>query len=260
MHYIDWWLMVCCHLRIALSWSALEPNTSIIEYDFHHPAILCDSGSTGSRVFAIHVPFRQNQTGIFPVVELLGRTEVGISELARNGMFERAPESLSPLILRGIARLGASAPIYVFGTGGVRSLSTTVRTQLMGAIQRGLLERLSDVNHGPIHVRTVDGIDEALYGLLAANFLLNSVSIQNLTSPLASPIAVMDLGGSSLEVALVGDDMVAGTADDVLVSFKSLGLVAFRDKMHVATSERPCRFENVCEPRLTDDIQFIGQW
>ena len=233
----------------STGWYIVEDLSPLQAETFEHPAILCDAGSTGSRVFALHVPKSSNMSSTEPVVELIGRTTIGLAEFAMKGSFELAADSILPLLIKGITRLGPSAPIYIFATGGVRVLKNSIKDRLFASMRDDLGRTLADKHTGALSLRTVDGIDEALYGLLASNYLLGDVAASNLSIPLKDPIGVMDLGGSSLEVSLVGEDQIVGTSDDILVSYKSLGLTQFRERLQILDETGTCRFETVCDHR-----------
>lgn len=224
------------------------PNPDLPElFDgmYSRPAIICDAGSTGSRVFAFYV--LHNGTNPEEIqIELMGRTDVGLSMYSIEGLFQNASESLLPLLQKGIARLGSDTPIYIFATGGVRSLKGEVKEKLWSSMELFLGQGLKAIHTGTLSLRTVDGTDEAMYGLLSSNYLLNEIEHSALNSPLETPVGVLDLGGSSLEISLVGPDGIAGTSDDILISFRSLGMLNFRGKISENDRGGVCRFETVC--------------
>lgn len=155
---------------------------------FRHPAIVCDAGSTGSRVFGFYVPLNESGVEEEVQVELLGTTSIGISVYAQDGLYDEAADSVLTPLREGIRLLGAEVPIYIFATGGVRSLEEHTKEQLWVLISRRLEDKLKDVHRGPISLRTLDGVDEALYGLLSSNYLLNGISSDELADPLLSPV------------------------------------------------------------------------
>lgn len=232
-----------------------RPKPSVLS----HPAVVCDAGSTGSRVFGYYVPLSQSGVEEEVQVELLGTTSIGISVYARDGLYEEAADSVITPLREGIRLLGAEVPIYIFATGGVRSLEEHRKEQLWVLISRRLEERLKDVHRGPISLRTLDGRDEALYGLLSSNYLLNGISSDELADPLLSPVGVLDLGGSSFEISLVGVDSIAGTHDDVLLTYKNLGMLQFRIRIGARDSKGVCRFGSVCFIRIYRSL-ILGEW
>ncbi len=261
-----WILGVLVTVRSSI-WQAHEGTDQLDEEQVHHPAIVCDAGSTGSRIFAFYVLKTEQSDEIGKVVvELMGRSSVGLSEFAKSEAFDEAANSITPFITKGINRLGRNVPIYVFATGGVRQLPQESRDHLWKHLGISLSERFSD-HMGEINLQVLDGDDEALFGLLSANYLVHNISLRDINSPLSDPVGVLDLGGSSLEVAIAGDDQIVGSHDDVLVSFTSLGLRKMWDKLVSTNSSTVCLFEvgNGAECRkairsiITNDPDFISK-
>lgn len=226
------------------SWRTIEDVVPLNHGSMVHPAVICDAGSTGTRVFAFHVPISPDADPQ-PVIDLIGRTNRGLSEFAVVGDFRGASESVIPLLMKSITRLGPDVPIYLFATGGVRSLEETVKSTLWSTIAADIPAAIGSIHRGTFELRTVEGIDEALYGLISSNFLLSDLPLSNLGNVISQPVGVLDLGGSSLEVSLVGRDNIVGSHDDVLRTYKSLGLSQFRERVRVKDVLRSCEFGNV---------------
>lgn len=209
-----------------------------------YPAIVCDAGSTGSRVFSFYLSSNGNSTNSYDVkIKNLGKTPVGLSWYAENGMFRNASDSLTPLLAHGLRMLGPETPIYILATGGVRSLTNSLKEELWHVLNLELKSALSNLHKGLMHLQTLDGTDEAFFGLLASNYILEQMSLADLEKPMKDPVGIVDLGGSSLEVSSAGDDQIIGTHDDILISFKSLGLERLRSLIF----EEPfCEFGTVC--------------
>ena len=229
------------------AWNVFEDPTQLDTGSFKSAAVVCDAGSTGTRVYAFYIPVRNLIHEDHPVVEPLGRTERGMSELATLGLFHNATLDVLPFLQKGIRRLGPNVPVYIFATGGVRSLDSRIKDELWTSLRNNLDEALVDTYYGELTLRVVEGADEAMYGLISSNYLVGGLSLRNDALPLASPVGVLDLGGSSLELALVGDDMRPGTEDDLLVSFRSLGMYQFRQLVEKIDSSAYCKFETVCK-------------
>ena len=240
------WILATVHSLRCAVWTPKDNLTPLQPGTYYHAALICDAGSTGSRVFAFYVPSERLNSLHDVEVELMGRTQVGLSAYAGSGSVRNASDSLLPLLRKGIDRLGASVPIFVFATGGVRALEDTVKQALWASMKRDLTSALQAVHSGSLSVRTVDGLDEALFGLLSSNYLLSDMTVNDIGSPLISPVSVLDLGGSSLEVSLVGPDKIAGSNDDVLISFKTLGMSQFRERVSIVDGAGACNFGTVC--------------
>lgn len=213
------------------------------------PAIVCDAGSTGSRVFSFYLSSNGNTTNSYEVkINNLGKTPVGLSWYAEHGMLRNASDLLVPLLAHGVRMLGPDTPIYILATGGVRSLTNSLKNELWHVLKLELKSALSNLHKGLMHLRTLDGTDEAFFGLLASNYILGEMSLADLEKPMNDPVGILDLGGSSLEVSSAGDDQIIGTRDDILISFKSLGLERLRSRI---SAEPFCDFGTVCRRYLT---------
>lgn len=223
-------------------WKPHEPIVELKEGLFHYPAIICDAGSTGSRIFAFYVQNKDEAVEGMVSVELMGRTTIGLSEFANSGLFEEAANSLLPYISKGVIRLGRTVPIFIFATGGVRQLPVEIRSRLWDQMRNTFSAALAD-HLGPVVLSVLDGNDEALFGLLSANYLVGDVRLIHINSPLSAPVGVLDLGGSSLEVAVAGEDKVVGSHDDVLISFTGLGLRNMMERLAQTDSTNACAFE-----------------
>ena len=246
-----WIYITAC--TVARGWNISDLEDPLPQGSFSYPVIVCDAGSTGSRVYAFHVPLRDNTLVNEPVIELLGRAEIGMSELVQMRLFRNASDTIIPYLLKGLKRLGPEVPIYIFATGGVRLFPPSDQTQLWNVLREDIELALTGRHTGSLSLMALNGVDEALYGLLSANFLLRDSLSGDETSSIPGSIGVLDLGGSSLEISLVGSDLPPGTEDDVLVSFKSLGLQLFRKRIEDADRSNVCKFATVC---LTHLITF----
>jgi hypothetical protein len=208
------------------------------------PAIICDAGSTGTRVYSYYIHVVTDSEAR-PIVELLGRTEEGISELAERGQVGLISLKIAPLIRSGLIRLGPDTPVYIFATGGVRLMDEKLRTELWEVMRMDMEIALAGIHGGYLALQVLDGTDEALYGLLAANYIVGDYNPSMPTDVLSSSVGVLDLGGSSLEVSLVGDDLKPGTEDDVLISFGTLGIYKFYDQFQLLDGSGSCDFGRV---------------
>ena len=227
---------------LADIWKPHEPTDELMEGRFHYPAIICDAGSTGSRIFAFYVQHENEPDDGRVSVELMGRTNIGLSEFASTGSFEEAADSLLPYISKGVVRLGPTVPILIFATGGVRQLPGRIRDLLWDQMRNTFDSKL-DGHLGRVELSVLDGKDEALFGLLSANYLLNDIRLDDIKSPLPEPVGVLDLGGSSLEVAVAGADNIVGSHDDILISFTGLGLRSIMERLAENDSANVCSFE-----------------
>ena len=237
------WGAISC---FPAQWDMELDQSPLLFGSFHSPAIICDAGSTGSRIFALFIPKIANVYSDEISVQLLGRTTTGLSTLAEAGLYAEAVASYGLLITRGLVLLGGSTPVYIFATGGVRQMAEDAIEKLWSEMARGLTNFLGDIHHGLITMRTLQGVDEALYGLISANYLVSNLPIAAINGILETPVGVLDLGGSSLELSLPGVDRMLGTHDDILLSFSSLGMSQARTAVGLRDHARVCEFGSVC--------------
>ena len=175
------------------------------------PAIVCDAGSTGTRIYAFSTSKEDNVKVI-----LLGKIQPGLAAFATEGKLDALLNELVPIVQSGVAALGfESLPLYLLGTGGVRGLSKAEQGLMWDSIKTGL-EARNTTYAGNLFLEAIEGTAEAFYGLVSANHILGK------------SVGVWDLGGSSVELAHAGQDRLVGTADDVLVTYSGLGTEKMR--------------------------------
>lgn len=137
-------------------------------------------------------------------------------------------------------------PLYVFATGGVRSIPSPDRDRLLQSVYSHLRKESPfftiqnsqfDVLTGSYYVQSSHvGEMESRFGWLAVNHLAHSSS--NLT------VGSIDLGGASLEIAF----LPKGSQDVHTPSFSSLGADPMR--LHILNYlQKEDRNENPCYPQ-----------
>ena len=201
------------------------------------PAIVADAGSTGTRVYAFHL----TEEGVD--MSLLGKITPGLSTFAERDEIAKVADLLAPLLDRGARRLGGRAvPVHVLGTGGVRSLAQPLQSALWTRLRAELTTRTSAAV-GALVLDAIPGTKEAFYGL---------VSVRHLTG---GNFGVLDLGGSSAEIAHAGVDDTAGSEDDLLVTHAQLGTEKIR-----AEASEACTFskgDSAAGRRCTERIKQV---
>jgi hypothetical protein len=217
-------------------WDTLEWGPPLALDSDAVPMIVCDAGSTGSRIFGFYILDGHVH------VERMGRTSHGIASFAYPGGGREATETLLPGINRGLERMGRQTTIHILATGGVRQLPTDERSDLLKGISGILNDTLNGKFQGPLHVRAVDGMQEALSGLIAANFIVHGLGLKDFANPLTEPLGVLDLGGSSLEISLPGPDAAVGSHDDILISFPDLGTNKLKHRLARESDLTVCDF------------------
>lgn len=230
-----------------------------------NPMIVADAGSTGTRVFVFYYDGSEivshRAAKLLPGVSGLFKS----SSVSGGGVNSAIEQYLVPGVrkakefihgLRAPVSGESKVPIYIYATGGVRSMSRAAREELLGTM-RSVVQAEDREAHelGLVHVGEISGHAEAVYGLLSASYInglltsggpINRENVYNCTT------AVLDLGGSSLEVASAGLDERIGTDDDVLISYADFGIEASFEKVeravrngelkNIGISENPCVF------------------
>jgi hypothetical protein len=175
------------------------------------PAIVADAGSTGTRVYAFHF----TEEGVD--MSLLGKITPGLSTFVEQDQVSKVADLLAPLMNGGSSHFGGlrDIPVHILGTGGVRSLSPDLQSKLWEQLREELELRKNEFV-GSVVLSAIHGTQEAFYGL---------VSVRHLTG---GNFGVLDLGGSSAEIAHAGSDDLAGNADDLLETHAQLGTEKIR--------------------------------
>eukprot|EP01103_Thecamoeba_quadrilineata_P007535 TRINITY_DN17399_c0_g1_i1.p1 TRINITY_DN17399_c0_g1~~TRINITY_DN17399_c0_g1_i1.p1 ORF type:complete len:437 (-),score=57.62 TRINITY_DN17399_c0_g1_i1:82-1392(-) len=160
--------------------------------------IMIDAGSTGTRLFiytlassriqCVHSLLNQDNTnGI-----LMKKIEPGLYHYRDEP--EKAALSLQPLLDFALRQIpGAnyrSTPIYLRATGGLRSLPSQDVDVILQHIQKFLAKYPFKVADS--HVSVISGAEEAVYGWISLNFLLEA----------DRSIGALDMGGSSTQISM----------------------------------------------------------
>lgn len=186
---------------------------------------VCDAGSTGTRLYIFKLDVEQAKaSSVF-----VKKTKPGLSSYANDPQAAVAP--LLKLFGEGAqkvpedARAGMS--LAIFGTAGMRMLLAEKQAEIWKAVASGL--RSSDdfpFAPGKLEARTVSGNEEGLWAVLATNFLNGRMSHELLSLGKDSPLGLMDLGGSSTQIALPaaetakpGSDFTAGVTVQSYLGF-----------------------------------------
>mmetsp|Transcript_34541 Transcript_34541/g.101506 ORF Transcript_34541/g.101506 Transcript_34541/m.101506 type:complete len:744 (-) Transcript_34541:68-2299(-) len=142
--------------------------------------ILCDAGSTGTRLYVYSLPPSSGQQ---PQSQQLPHHAVQIQEgpKIRPGLSSQTPETagtyLLPAFESALAMIPpehhATTPVYVYATAGMRLLEADVQESIYDALSDGLRSHPAVV---PFVVErdnlgTIDGEDEGYFAALAVNYL-----------------------------------------------------------------------------------------
>lgn len=172
-------------------------------------AVVIDAGSTGSRV---HV-FTFADGGSGPVLqdEMFEALKPGLKEYALDP--EKAAASLDPLLEKAIAKVPeekrAVTPLTLRATAGLRLLpeGQAAATAILEKVQEKL--QATPFNVPDEHVSILDGSDEGAYGWITVNYLLGKLGGAG-----EDTVAVVDLGGGSMQMMFAVDEEVKAAAPE----------------------------------------------
>ena len=135
--------------------------------------ILCDAGSTGTRLYVYSVA--TDPSGGSPP-----RVVVDVGPKIRPGLSAQTPASAHPYLLPALhAALSmvppehhAATPVHVYGTAGMRLLPEAQQSAIYTALDRGIQDdpTVPFAVRGP-NMGTIDGADEGYFAALAVNYL-----------------------------------------------------------------------------------------
>eukprot|EP00271_Cylindrocystis_brebissonii_P021331 TRINITY_DN7533_c0_g2_i1.p1 TRINITY_DN7533_c0_g2~~TRINITY_DN7533_c0_g2_i1.p1 ORF type:complete len:1181 (+),score=175.97 TRINITY_DN7533_c0_g2_i1:1123-4665(+) len=183
--------------------------------------IVIDSGSTGTRLYVytwtdggegalpkIHVSTAAKEKGraytrkeTEPGLDKFYNDKAGLRQVAIGPLLDWANEKVP----RGMR---SRTPIFLFGTAGLRRLPPEKSSWILEEV-RNFLED-APFRFERDWARIIAGVDEAVYGWIALNYLTGKLapshlqeSRDDLGSVAQGTVGALDLGGSSLEVTFV---------------------------------------------------------
>jgi hypothetical protein len=153
--------------------------------------VIVDAGSSGTRV---HV--YEDRRG--ELVDLTPECDFG-PPLAVEG-----PDAvLGPWRSCRVAELtDERTPVRVFATGGMRTLAESDPTRA-AQIHVEVVDAVRELGHADVESRTIDGVEEARFAWIAVNLVHGSLG--------DATVGILELGGSSTQIAFVPDDPAAAT-------------------------------------------------
>eukprot|EP00928_Gymnodinium_smaydae_P064923 TRINITY_DN48156_c0_g1_i1.p1 TRINITY_DN48156_c0_g1~~TRINITY_DN48156_c0_g1_i1.p1 ORF type:complete len:461 (+),score=72.97 TRINITY_DN48156_c0_g1_i1:65-1384(+) len=197
---------------------------------------VCDAGSTGTRLYVFQVDAKAGKASSVFVKKI----KPGLSS------YVARPADAGPPLLK-LLREGAQAVpegerkrlgLKIFGTAGMRLLKSEEQASVWQEVEDALAgdpEYPFDVS--AIEAGTVSGEEEGLWAVLTTNFLTGHMSDKLLSNGKGSPLGLMDLGGSSTQIAIpsaAAAQKGGNFHSDVLVhSYLGFGMTYIREKMRV---------------------------
>lgn len=226
-------------------------------------AILCDCGSTGTRVYIargkrlINVGKQRGGLGA-PGMEnkmtpekafaagLWSLLDKAQTEIAREAKMMRGKQDETPYMTK----------VAFYGTAGTRLLNEKQRTEMWAELIQQI-KKYANYNSNwwelDVATRTIDGSEEGTYAFLSANFLSDAVALSKdgivFTHLGTSPI--LDLGGASTQVSFaVGERPNEVVTGEHLFakSWLRFGAVEFRKRLDEEGVAAPCNFGNNATP------------
>lgn len=186
--------------------------------------LVIDAGSSGTRIYAYTWEESGSEGGGMPKLTLLPpeaapnkvprralpskraykrvETEPGLDAFVRDAA-GLEHQCLGPLLEWAAAVVPYSAwkhtPVFLFGTAGLRRLNDADQGLVMENARK-ILSR-SGLRFSPSWARILTGTDEGTFGWIALNLMAGSLAGDG-----SKTLGMLDLGGSSLEVAFALDE------------------------------------------------------
>lgn len=199
-------------------------------------AVIVDAGSSGSRVHVFSWPdpdqykaaeaHNKDALGAVPPVELIAtsRTKPGVSSYAGSRTDRVWDDHLRPLIQAAEKAVPADrqfeTPVFFLATAGMRLLREDDQKAILAETCARLQQHTGFyVPECSTHVSVIDGETEGLFGWLALNYLLGTLSEEQ-----PQTYGFMDMGGASAQIAFAPNATEAERhADDLFrVSLRSV--------------------------------------
>lgn len=184
----------------------------VLGEDSEQYVVIFDAGSTGSRVHVYRFDSNMNLLKIGDDYEYFEKTTPGLSSYADDPT--AAAQSLKTLLENAEAivpeEFRANTPVLVGATAGLRQLTGDAAENILEAV-RNLLKNESSLKYKAEWVTILEGFQEASYGWVAINYLLESIG-KNYSETVGS----VDLGGGSVEMTYAVSEKTAAEASNIV--------------------------------------------
>lgn len=230
-------LLVFCALLLLSVAAATETTGTPTAHTTSPYVLIIDGGSTGSRLHCFRYQ-HPNETTANLVIDRIASSRVfsPLTDFVNASATELA-NHLIPLFTEVQPAIPAvyqnhHTRVYYVATAGMRLVPEPIQQQVYHRMTVGL-EQHADFSYRIGRVFTLSGDMEALYGLLACNYLN---SLQNTTTTV---VGALDMGGASTQVAvpLTTTTTTPLSMDNVYaVSHLAYGVDQFREKNLLTTT------------------------
>jgi len=188
--------------------------------------VICDAGSTGTRLYVYHCPTCTDDERILPFPSASSSAppmdvEIKEGDKVTPGISEQSPESVVRYLMPAIKKaktvlvpseFHSQTPLLVYATGGMRLLPDSQQALLWDALVRGLQQEAVPFIIHRDHFRTISGSDEAYLCGLAVNYLAGTLrsNLRRVTYFASKSdsatirnkklLGALDLGGASAQI------------------------------------------------------------
>ncbi|KER27924.1 hypothetical protein T265_05129 [Opisthorchis viverrini] len=192
--------LLICILQMTVAHALVIPGD--MKY-----VVIVDAGSSGSRVYVytwrdgsgLKSPELLKDEFGRPVVK---KTSPGLSSFAHNPKDARKHiDDLLDFAESAIPKSYLSGThVYVFATAGMRLLSAKYQCLIWRNVRSEIRSRYS-FEFANTDARTISGDEEALFGWIAVNYLLQRFDRDEYEKQRKSTYGMLDLGGASMQIA-----------------------------------------------------------
>lgn len=191
--------LLCCFFLVLANFSV---NAQSLDCQQHHCLAVVDAGSTGSRLHIYSYDTDKSQTPVNITEKWSKKVKPGFASLDANqktvdtyltNLFTDAPDK--------------SMPVYFYATAGMRLLPQPQQQHLYTNLQNWFQ---SQSQWQLIRSKTITGKEEGLFGWLAVNYQLGTLSDGE-----KEGVGVMDMGGASVQIVFPTPNNVSSASENI---------------------------------------------